>query len=321
MIASALPLIDLHRHLDGNVRLNTILELAHQHNISLPAKTAEELRPHVQVLEPQPSLMAFIAKFRWLTAVMADLDACRRIAYENLLDAKREGLHYLELRFSPWFMAETHQLPVSGVVEAVLDGIQSGSRETGIPAGVIGILSRTYGVETCHKELKALLAYREQLVAVDLAGDEGNFPARWFVEHFRLVRSAGLGVTIHAGEAGGAESVWDAVRLLGATRIGHCVRAVDDPALLDYLAEHQIGIETNLTSNVQTSTVPSYSAHPLKQFLEHGLLATINTDDPSISGIDLAYEYEIAAPQAGLSAQQIRQAQANAAKIAFRQME
>jgi adenosine deaminase len=93
---------------------------------------------------------------------------------------------------------------------------------------------------------------------------------------------------------------------------------VADPALLDYLAEHQIGIEANLTSNVQTNTVSSYSAHPLKHFLERGLLATINTDDPSISGIDLAYEYEIAAPKAGLSAQQIRQAQANAAKIAFR---
>jgi adenosine deaminase len=225
MIAPALPLIDLHRHLDGNVRLNTILELARQHNISLPAKTAESLRPHVQVLEPTPSLMAFIAKFRWLTAVMADLDACRRIAYENLLDAKREGLDYLELRFSPWFMAETHQLSVTGVVEAVLDGIRSGSQETGIPVGVIGILTRTYGVETCHKELQAFLPYREQLVAIDLAGDEGNFPARWFVEHFRLVRSAGLGVTVHAGEAGGAGSVWDAVRLLGATRIGHCVRA------------------------------------------------------------------------------------------------
>ena len=111
--------------------------------------------------------------------------------------------------------------------------------------------------------------------------------------------------------------MWQAIDGLGATRIGHGVRAAEDPALVNALAERCIGIETNLTSNVQTSTVPDYASHPLKRFLEAGLLATINTDDPGISAIDLPYEYDVAAPRAGLSSEQIRTAQRNALKIAF----
>jgi len=124
-------------------------------------------------------------------------------------------------------------------------------------------------------------------------------------------------VTIHAGEITGPESVWQAVCDLEARRIGHAVRAIEDPALLDHLAEHQIGIESSLTSNVQTSTVPDYASHPLRTFLERGLLATINTDDPGVSGIDLRHEYEIAAPAAGLTAEHTHQAQRNALTIAF----
>ena len=124
-------------------------------------------------------------------------------------------------------------------------------------------------------------------------------------------------MTAHAGEADGPNSVWQAVQELGATRIGHAVRAVEDPYLLAYLVEHRIGIEVNLTSNLQTSTVGDYASHPLKQFIEKGLLATINSDDPGVSGITLRYEYETAAPAAGLNQDQIRQAQRNALEVAF----
>ena len=154
-------------------------------------------------------------------------------------------------------------------------------------------------------------------MALDLAGDEARFPCALFVEHFRKARDAGWRVTVHAGEAAGPPSVWTAIRDLGAERIGHAVRAAEDPALLDHMADHEIGIEANLTSNVQTSTVPDYASHPLGRWLERGLLATLNTDDPGISGIDLAHEYAVAAPAAGLTPEQIRQAQRNAIEIAF----
>lgn len=309
--------MDLHRHLDGNIRVSTILELGRLHDIPLPSFDEEELRPHVQITVPAPGLMAFLEKFRWSVGVLRDLEACRRIAYENVEDAHREGLDYVELRFSPWFMAMAHGLDPQGVVEAVIQGVDEGRAAFDVQVELIGILSRTYGEEICWKELEVLLARRDDLIAIDLAGDEAGFPARLFKRHFAKVRDAGLHVTIHAGEAAGAESVWDAIRLLGAERVGHGIRAIEDPALLDFLIERRIGLECCPTSNVQTSTVPDYASHPLKRFLEMGLLATINTDDPGISGIDLAFELSQAAPAVGLSADQIAQAEANAAQIAF----
>lgn len=311
------PLFDLHRHLDGSVRLDTVLDLGRQHNLPLPSWDLEGLRPHVQVTGPQPGLLAFLEKFHWMTAVLVDYEAVRRIAYENVEDACQEGIAYLELRFSPWFMAEANALNPAGIVEAAIDGAAAGEREFGVRTKLTGILSRTYGPETAWKELEVLLQYHDHLVALDLAGDEANQPAELFTEHFRRARDAGWQITVHAGEAAGPESIWQAIRLLGATRIGHAVWAAQDPALLDYMAEHRIGIEANLTSNVQTSTIPDYASHPLRGYLERGLLATINTDDPGISGIDLPYEYRVAAPKAGLDLALAQQAQRNALEIAF----
>jgi adenosine deaminase len=316
-IDASFPLIDLHRHLDGSVRLETILDLGRQHNLPLPAWEVESLRPYVQVIEPQPGVMAFISKFKWMTGILVDYPACHRIAYENVLDARTEGLDYVELRFSPIFMAEPYQLDPVGVIEAVAEGVASAVHETGLKVNLIGIMSRHYGVEVAWRELNAILQNRSRFVGVDLAGDEANFPGGLFSDHLRQAREAGLAITVHAGEAAGPESVWLAIRELGAVRIGHAVRALEDPALLAYMKEKRIGIEANLTSNVQTSTVPDYARHPLREFLERGLLATINTDDPGISGIDINFEYEVAAPAAGLDREQIHQAQKNALEIAF----
>ena len=317
MIDPKLPLIDLHHHLDGSLRLETILDLGLKYNLPLPAKTLTGLRPFVQVSTPQPGVMAFIEKFEWMTRVLVDYDACRRVAYENVEDAALEGLDYIELRYSPWFMAEAHHLIPAGVVEAVTDGIRSGERDFKLCANQIGILSRHYGQEIAMQELDALLTMREAFVGLDLAGDEANFPAVMFVEHFKRAREVGWHITVHAGESAGAESIWQAIRELGAERIGHAARAPEDPALLDYIKEHGIGIECNLTSNVQTTTVKDYASHPMRLFMEKGLLATLNTDDPGISAIDLHYEYNVAAPKAGLTDAMTRQAQANALTVAF----
>jgi adenosine deaminase len=314
---STLPLIDLHRHLDGNIRLQTILDLGRKHNLPLPAWDLDGLRPVVQVTVPEPGVMAFIGKFYWMIHALVDADACRRVAYENVEDAFRQGLDYVELRFSPAFMSESHQLDLVEVAEAVCDGVEAGIRDYGIPASLIGILSRTYGSEACRKELDALLTQRQRIVALDLGGDEARFPGELFVEHFRRARQAGWHVTVHAGEICGSQSIWQAIRELGAERIGHAVAAIQDPVLMDFMVEQRIGIESSLTSNVQTTTVPDYASHPLKKFLEHGLLATLNTDDPGVSGIDLLHEYWVAAPAAGLTTNQIHQAQRNALEVAF----
>lgn len=317
MIDPNLPLIDLHRHLDGSIRLETILDLGRQHNLALPAWDIDGLRPYVQVTNPQPGVMAFIDKFEWMVGVLVDYDACRRVAYENVLDAKDEGLDYVELRFSPWFMAESHDLDPVGVVDAVVAGVDDARRETGMLVNLIGILSRTYGTEYCQVELDSLLTHKDEFVGVDLAGDEINFPGDLFVDQIYKARQVGWRVTVHAGESAGPQSIWQAVKELGAERIGHGVQAIEDPHLMHYMLENEVAIEVSLTSNIQTSTVPSYASHPLKRFLEFGLLATINTDDPGISGIDLKYEYDVAAPAAGLTKEQIHQAQRNSLQVAF----
>ena len=311
------PLIDLHRHLDGSVRLNTIIELAQKYGITLPAYTLDELRPYVQIMENQPGVMAFIEKFRYMTAILADENCCYRIAYECVEDLKQEEIDYAELRFSPWFMAEAHQLNASAVVEAVVHGVQDASREFRLPVGLIGILSRTYGPETAWKELQALKTRRDDLVALDLAGDEINFPGDLFVDHFKMARDLGWNVTIHAGESCGPESIWQAIHGLGAQRIGHGISAIQDRVLMDYLQKHAIGIECNLTSNVQTSIVEDYAIHPLKQFLEENIQATINTDDPGISAVTILDEYKYAESLVGLTAEQLEQAQRNALQQAF----
>nr|WP_279291327.1 adenosine deaminase [Proteus mirabilis] len=312
-----MPLTDLHRHLDGNIRPETILDLAQQHNIALPAYELETLRPHVQITKNEPSLVSFLQKLDWGVAVLADLDACRRVAYENVVDVANAGIDYAELRFSPYYMAMKYQLPIEGVVEAIIDGVQSALHTYDVEIRLIGILSRTFGENACQQELNGLLKHQDKITALDLAGDELGFPGHLFQPHFNRARDTGWKITVHAGEAAGAESIWHAIKELGASRIGHGVKAIEDPRLMDYLAEHQIGIESCLTSNIQTSTIASLAQHPLKKFLEHGIIASLNTDDPAVEGIELKHEYTVAAPAAGLTAAQIRQAQINGLTMAF----
>lgn len=317
MISKDLPLVELHRHLDGAIRLQTIIELADAHGIGLPARDAEGLAPYVHIDRSAPGLMAFIARFEYMTAVLVDEAACYRVAYENVLDAANEGIDYVELRFSPWFMAESHGLAAREVVAACIDGVRAGERDSGIKANIIGILSRHYGADICMRELEAILAYRDDIVAVDLAGDESNFPPELFKAHFDRVRDAGLGVTVHAGEAAGPASVWSAIRDLGAARIGHGFRSVEDPQLVEYLARHQIGLECCPTSNLHISAVPDYQSHPISRLAADGVRFCLNTDDPGISNVDIAHEYRVAAPATGLSQEQIRQSQKDGLDMAF----
>jgi len=312
------PLVELHRHLDGNVRVETVLDLCRQHGLELPAWTVEELRPHVQILEREPSLVHFIAKFELLRRAMVDYDAVRRIVRENLEDAAREGIDYIELRFSPYFMGETHGLDPFGVVDAVCDALEEGRGTVPVKAKLIGIIARNYGPEIGRIELAAAIRGRERgVVALDLAGDEAGYPGELFVRHFQEAREAGLRTIAHAGEAAGAESVRQAVLGLKAERIGHGIRAIEDPAVLDLLAERRIPLEVCPTSNLHTSTVRDYRSHPLPALLRRGIRCTLNTDDPSISGLDLAHEYRVASEELGLSAAEIRRMQETAVEAAF----
>ena len=310
-----LPLVDLHRHLDGNIRPKTIWQLAQKNNIKLPADNFESFLPHVQITDSEADLIAFLKKLDWGVGVLKSLDDVVRIGYENVEDAFNANI--AELRFSPYYIAMTHNLPIEGVVEAIIEGVNKGKEKFSTKTNLIGILSRTFGVEHCQSELNALLAYKNNLVAVDLAGDEYNFPGSLFDNHFKQVKDAGLNVSVHAGEAAGPESVWHAIKTLGATRIGHGVACAKDQQLMDYMRDHQISIESCLTSNYQTGTIQNLAVHPVKTFIANDLLVCLNTDDPAVENIELAGEYQLASEVLQLSDAQITQLQRNAIQMSF----
>jgi len=203
------------------------------------------------------------------------------------------------------------------VVEAIIEGGNQGRKKFSTKINLMGILSRTFGVEHCQNELDALLAYKNDLVAIDLAGDEYNFPGQLFENHFKQVRDAGLNVSVHAGEAAGPESVWHAINELGATRIGHGVACADDQKLMDYMRDHQISIESCLTSNYQTGTIKNLAMHPVKTFLANELMVCLNTDDPAVENIELAGEYQLASELLGFNKEQISQLQRNSVQMSF----
>lgn len=317
MKKSSYPHIDLHRHLDGNIRISSIIALASKHGIELPYTQESDLAKHVYIQDKTSDLLAFLKKLDIGVSVLGDLEDCEQIAYENVIDSISEGLDYVELRFSPYYMAKAHSLPTSAVVEAVVAGVERANKQHSYNAKLIGILSRTFGVEACFKELDAILSAKGKIVALDLAGDEQRFPAALFAEHFAIARDHGLGVTVHAGEAGDAQSIWDAITLLGATRIGHGVAAIEDERLMDYLATHKIGVETCLLSNYQTGTWKQMRSHPISTFLSRGIEACLNTDDPGVSNNTLLDEYNLAKSVVGLSDKSIAKLKTNALSQAF----
>lgn len=309
-------MIDLHRHLEGSIRPETVLDVIQNYKLPLPKKL-DALLDRIRVIEPDPDLMTFIGKLDRAVSILLTYDICTRITYEAIEDAKNDGIVYLELRFSPLYMARQHNLQPEGVTSAVIEGARQAEKDFGIKTNLIGILSRTFGVEAVTRELDALLSYKEQITALDIAGDEARFPAELFIDQFEKGRSVGWHITAHAGEALGPESVWTAIKELKAERIGHGTRSIEDARLMEFLKEQKIGIESAVTSNLHTTTVKDYAQHPLKAFLEYGILATINTDDPSVSGITLSHELHVAALKAGLNSPLIQQAQQNSIEVAF----
>lgn len=312
-----IPLTDLHRHLDGNIRPQTIWELAKKNHISIAATSLDALVADCQIQDKTPDLLSFLTKLDYGVSVLKHYEDCFRIAKENVIDAKKEGLHYAELRFSPYYMAQSHNLHIEGVVEAVIAGTKAGQQETGLTVNLIGILSRTYGVAQCQRELDGLLRYRDDIIGLDLAGDEKHFPARDFVRHFEQAKAVNWNVTVHAGEAAGPESIWDAINLLGAQRIGHGIAAVQDPELLEALCEREIGLEVCLTSNYHTTTVSDLAQHPLARFIDAGVSVSLNTDDPGVSANTIHDEYAIAQHTLGLTQKQLMQIQRNGLTQAF----
>jgi adenosine deaminase len=314
----ALPKVDLHRHLEGSLRLQTLAEIALEHGIDLPSYDIEQLRPFLTVTDEAPDFHRFLEKFRFLRRFYPTQEAVKRVAYEAVADAAADNIKYLELRFNPVAVARERHFSLDQVTTWVCDAVARAQRDCGTRTSLILQIGRDEDLDTAAQIADVALAHREKnVVGLDLAGDEAAYPARHFAEVFERARREGLSVTAHAGEAGGAENVREAVELLGAQRIGHGVRAIEDSDVVQLIRDRGVTLEVCLTSNLQTGVMRRFWHHPLPDLLALNLRVTLNTDDPSISDTTLTDEYMTAMLTMRVTLEQIKRAIVTAVEGSF----
>jgi adenosine deaminase len=289
-----LPKAELHCHLDGSVRPDTMLELAKEYRVTMPADDVDALREYMLVKDAR-TLEDYLMRFDTTLSVMQTEEALERIAYELAIDVAAEGVRYLEMRFAPP-LNTLQGLTLEQAVEAPLRGILRAQREADITARVIVCSLRHYDPELSLQLAKLAVGYKDRgVVGFDLAGGELGNPAARHAAAFAYCDEHGLACTCHAGEGDGADSIRQAVHDCGAHRIGHATRLIEDPALLEEVHERGIALELCLTSNVQTRATDRYETHPLKQYLARGMNVCLNTDNRLMSGTTLVDEYHHAA--------------------------
>lgn len=282
-VIRALPKTDLHVHLDGSLRSQTILELGRQQGVRLPAETAEGIDLAVGAGSHFGSLVEYLKGFQLTLSVLQTEEALERVAFELAEDAHQENVRYMEVRYAP--MLHTQRgLRLTRVVEAVLDGLRRARETYGIKSNVILCGIRNISSASSYQMAELAVAYKGRgVVGFDLAGAEANFPAKDHLEAFQLIHSNNINCTIHAGEAYGPASIAQAIHACGAHRIGHGCRLREDGDLLHYVNDHRIPLECCPSSNVQTGAVQSLATHPLKLYLDLGLRVTVNTDNRLIT--------------------------------------
>jgi adenosine deaminase len=285
-----LPKAELHCHLDGSVRAETLLELAREYKQPIPRDDADALREFMRVDDAR-SLEDYLAKFDVTLAVLQTAEALERVAYELAIDAGRDGVRYIEVRFAP-VLNVRGGLSLGEAVEAPLRGLERAVRDGGAVGRVIVCGLRHLSPEVSLELARLAVAYSTRgVVGFDLAGGELGNPASPHAAAFEFAQAHDLACTCHAGEGADASSVREAIHRCGAHRIGHATRLIEDEALTQYVNDRRIPLEICLTSNVQTRAVVSYEAHPLRRYFDRGLNVVLNTDNRLMSGTTLTDEY------------------------------
>jgi len=294
---------ELHRHLDVSVRTSTLLELAQEKGLVPEGTSLDRFRDEVYLRRPLTDLREVLAQFTLFQKVQDRPEVLERVAFEAVEDCRREGTRVVELRFSPSFVAEHSGLAWDEILASYSRGLAR-ALETyqDMKAGLICIATRDYGPDSVAETVEFYLAHRRSLIAMDLAGNEVGFPCRDFAGAFAPLRKAdGARLTVHAGEGTGPQNVWEAIELLGAQRIGHGIRSVEDPRLLQVLAAQGICLEVCPTSNWLTRCVPSLREHPITRLIKSDVKVSINTDDPGIFGVTLPGEFRVCTDEIGLT--------------------
>lgn len=323
------PKVLLHDHLDGGLRPQTVIELARdQKYTKLPTTDAGGLAAWFQRGAQRGSLPLFLEGFEHTCGVMQTEEALERVAYETLEDMKKDGVVYLETRFAPIFHKQKG-LHTETVVKAVLRGLEKGKKDFGVQYGLLICAMRNMDPKISMEIAELAVDFRNQgVVGFDLAGEEGGYPPKKHVDAFHYIQRENFNITVHAGEAFGKESIWQAIQWCGAHRIGHATRLIEDMKVKDgqvlsmgmlaqFVLDKRIPLEICLTSNVHTGAVKSIDEHPFGIFYRYKFRVTLNTDDRLMSGITLTDEYYTAAEHFGLKLEELEKLTINAMKSAF----
>lgn len=314
----ALPKVELHRHLEGSLRLDTMVDIARKHGIEIPEDVLR-LSTMVQVQEEDKyTFQNFLSKFNTLRLFYRSPDVIHRITREAIEDAAKDNIRYMELRFTPVALSRAERFPLHDVIDWVITSTQEASEKSGVIVRLIASVNRHESPDLA--EQVAWLAFEhlnDGMVALDLAGNEAEFPTQPFYGIFKEAKQSGLHVTIHAGEWGPAKHVKEAIEEIGAERVGHGVRTLEDKRVVALARERGTAMEVCITSNYQSGVVQSLNTHPLMDMLEAGLNVTINTDDPSISRITLSHEYYTACEDLQMPQNTLRQRIIAAAQAGF----
>jgi len=314
----SLPKVELHRHLEGSLRLMTMSEIARQHGVTVP-DTTYNLSGLVQVQDQDPMTFTnFLDKFKTLRLFYKSPDVIHRVTREAVEDAAHDNIRYLELRFTPVALSRAEGFPLHDVMDWVLSSAREAAQKNNIKVRLIASVNRHESPELAE-QVAWLAAERIQdgLVGLDLAGNEAEFKSDPFHEIFKEAKQSGLHVTIHAGEWGSAANVRDAIENLGAERIGHGVRVMEDDHVVALARERSTAFEVCVTSNYQSGVVGSLTKHQLPGMIEAGLNVTVNTDDPSVSRITLSHEYHHIFEELHVPLDVLKNTVTNAAQAAF----
>lgn len=325
---AALPKAELHLHLEGSVDPATLAQLSRRHNTPLalegdnyqfnPESGKELAEGDVRELYRYKDFFGFLMAFKAVTERLRTPEDYELITYRLVQKLKAQNVGHAEVYVSVGVIFWRGQ-EFDAIFEGLERGRERGERDFGVSLRWIFDAVRHFGAEAAsHVFRKAAQLQDRNVIGIGIGGDERRGPAEWFRELYAWSADQGLRLTCHAGESAGPESIWSAIRELRAERIGHGLTAVQDPALMDYLAEHRIPVEICLSSNLRTACCASLDQHPLPQYLERGMMVTLNTDDPEMFETTLNGEYELAAEAFGLREEQLRMLAENSRKAAFR---
>ncbi len=300
-----LPKAEIHLHLEGSIRTQTIIDVAEEYKLDLPSHDVNDLDKHVKIYDQMQDLGTVLEAFGIFQNSITSPEVVKRIAWELFEDSARQNIKLLEVRFSPDWAFHGHHLDWDECLDGLLRAKERAEAQFDMAVGYIAITSRSMGPDSCRKTVDWTIRHKEHIIGVDLADAEDVYPIRDFAEPILKAKDAGLKVTVHSGENTPASAVVETIQTVHPDRIGHGIHVIEDLKAVELVKEHGITLEVNPWSNYLTNSVRTIEAHPLKKLFDLGVKVTINSDDPEVLETNLNNEYRIAHEILGMSIEEI----------------